>query len=459
MNTRVRKIAIALIIAAPLALWGFSSGPVIRRTGAPVDEGGATCTACHRGNDLNSPGGFVRIEAVPYRPGEKQTVRVTVSHPEAQRWGFQLTARLASDATQKAGAFTVIPNGPLKVRCAPAGRDATLTEPCGNEVEFIEHGGTPDSTFGGSNGTKTFELEWTAPEGANVGDVVFYAAGNAANGNNTNTGDRIYNTSLRIQAENTCNYIVTPRVQGMGNAGTSRAGVSMNTILSIYGANFVPSGVTGTASSGFIRDNRFPAELGCVAVEIAGQRVPILYVQQDQLNVQVPTIAQTGTVPVKVIINPGRPSERSVDAGTLTLQNYSPAFFTFNGTSIAARIAGTATPAADASVAPTGRPAAPGEVVELYATGLGPSDPVYQAGELVPAREIPLRERVTVSVGGTALAASDILYAGIAPGSISGFYQLNLRIPTTAGDGDLPVIVTVGGVSSPAGTTIPVRRR
>jgi uncharacterized protein (TIGR03437 family) len=459
MNTRVRKIGLAVIIAAPLALWGFSSGPVIRRTGAPVDDNGTTCTACHRGNDLNSPGGFVRIEAVPYRAGQKQTIRVTVSHPEAQRWGFQLTARLASDEARKAGTFTIVPGGPLKIRCAPTGRDATVAEPCGNEVEFIEHGGTPDSTLGGNNGAKTFELEWTAPEGADLGDIIFYAAGNAANGNNAASGDRIYNTNLRIEAENTCNYIVRPRVQGIGNAATSQGAVSMNTLISIYGANFVPSGVRRSLGAGDIRDSRIPTELGCVAVEIANRRVPVLHIQQDQINVQVPTITQTGTVPVKVIINPGRPSEVSVDGGTINLQNYSPAFFTFNGTSIAALIAGTATPVANTAVVATGRPAAPGEIVELYATGLGPSEPVFQAGEVVPGRQVPLRERISVTVGGTTVPASDILYAGLAPGSISGLYQINLRLSATAADGDLPVIVSVGGVSSPAGTTIPVRRR
>jgi uncharacterized protein (TIGR03437 family) len=164
-------------------------------------------------------------------------------------------------------------------------------------------------------------------------------------------------------------------------------------------------------------------------------------------------------MPVKVIINPARPSEVSVDAGTISLQNYSPALFTFNGTSVAARIAGTPTPVANTAVVATGRPAAPGEVVELYATGLGPSDPVYQSGEIVPGRQIPLRERITVTVGGTTVPASDILYAGIAPGSISGLYQINLRLAATAANGDLPVVVTVGGVSSPAGTTIPVRRQ
>ena len=35
---------------------------------------------------------------------------------------------------------------------------------------------------------------------------------------------------------------------------------------------------------------------------------------------------------------------------------------------------------------------------------------------------------VTVTIGGTTLAASDVLYAGLSPGSITGLYQFNVRI-------------------------------
>jgi uncharacterized protein (TIGR03437 family) len=66
--------------------------------------------------------------------------------------------------------------------------------------------------------------------------------------------------------------------------------------------------------------------------------------------------------------------------------------------------------------------------------------------------------QVTVSIGGTALAPADILYVGVSPQSISGLIQLNVRLPATLADGDLPVIISAGGVTSAAGTMIPVRR-
>lgn len=450
------KLAVAACVSVPLLVYGFSTGPVIFRTGAPVDDNGTTCNACHRGNELNSPGGFVRVEAAPYRAGQKQTIRVTVSHPEAQRWGFQLTARMASDPTKRAGEFSLNPS--FHVRCPPApGREKTADNGCGEQVEFVEHGGTPDSTLGGVNGSKTFEVEWTPPA-QDTGDVIFYAAGNAANGNGNNQGDRIYTTSLTIRAESLCTFTGQPRIQSLGNSATSRAGVSFNGFLTIYGSGFGPPAVKTEAGAADVRQGKFPGELACVAVEIGGRRAPITYVDAAQINVQIPTIGQTGTVPVRVIFNPGRANENGMDAGTISLQNYAPAFFTFGGTSSIAARHTDFTIAADPSVAAGATRVRPGETVLLYASGLGETEPsTWQAGEVVSGLN-RVRAPVAVTIGGTTLTASDVTYAGLVPGSISGLYQLNVRIPDSAAAGDVPVSMTVGGVTSPAGTTIAVVR-
>jgi uncharacterized protein (TIGR03437 family) len=115
--------------------------------------------------------------------------------------------------------------------------------------------------------------------------------------------------------------------------------------------------------------------------------------------------------------------------------------------------------AADPAVVAGARPAAPGDVLELYGSGFGPSNPVFQAGEIVPRDLFRLREPVSVTIGGTTLAASDVLYAGLAPGGSSALYQINVKLPASLASGDIPVVVTVGGTTSPAGTTIPVRGR
>jgi uncharacterized protein (TIGR03437 family) len=55
------------------------------------------------------------------------------------------------------------------------------------------------------------------------------------------------------------------------------------------------------------------------------------------------------------------------------------------------------------------------------------------------------------------LADADVLYSGLAPGNISGLYQVNIRIPASAGNGDVPIQVAVGSEISVPGPTIPVR--
>jgi uncharacterized protein (TIGR03437 family) len=68
-----------------------------------------------------------------------------------------------------------------------------------------------------------------------------------------------------------------------------------------------------------------------------------------------------------------------------------------------------------------------------------------------------LTNSITVQIGTTTLAPSDILYAGLSPGSISGLYQFNVRIPSTAPSGEVPVTISIGGSETQAGATIPIQ--
>ena len=69
--------------------------------------------------------------------------------------------------------------------------------------------------------------------------------------------------------------------------------------------------------------NNLPTTLDGVSVQIDGKKAAISYVSPGQLNVQAPTDTATG--PVQVQVN----NSSGAATGTATLQNYSPAFFTF----------------------------------------------------------------------------------------------------------------------------------
>src|SRR5262245_54243897 len=104
MRTRSFRTLQALLAGAiPFTLFSFSTGPPVMRTGAAVD-GGLACNVCHTTFALNDDtGGKILVRANPYTPGIKQVIEVQVSHPDARRFGFQLTSRLASDESKQAG--------------------------------------------------------------------------------------------------------------------------------------------------------------------------------------------------------------------------------------------------------------------------------------------------------------------------------------------------------------------
>jgi hypothetical protein len=113
-------LSLCLCVAGLLRAYSGRATPP-GHTGAPVD-GGRDCTACHRGQANSDARGSLTIQASAFKPGLKQILRVTLSHPEARRWGFQLTARIVSDESKQAGTFSVSPD--VTIVCGPDGRPA-----------------------------------------------------------------------------------------------------------------------------------------------------------------------------------------------------------------------------------------------------------------------------------------------------------------------------------------------
>src|SRR5262249_41864536 len=139
-NSRIQctlKISTVLSII-PIMIYAYSAGPDPGKSGAP---GESTCAeaGCHAGAGLNRGQGSVTIDAggTSYSPGVKQRIRVTVSDPAQRRWGFQLTARLASNGKTRAGILAPIDSS-TQVICSAAN---LLELPCtaNSALQFIEH--------------------------------------------------------------------------------------------------------------------------------------------------------------------------------------------------------------------------------------------------------------------------------------------------------------------------------
>jgi uncharacterized protein (TIGR03437 family) len=134
----------------------------------------------------------------------------------------------------------------------------------------------------------------------------------------------------------------------------------------------------------------------------------------------------------------------------ITLLDVAPALFQVNANTIIAVHA-------DASLVTVDAPARPGEVVILYAAGLGRTNPDTINGQ-VATLAAPIRRLgdLTVTLSGVAVASSNIAYAGLAPG-FAGLYQINLKLPDDF-EPNPEIRVAFGDQVSPAALKLPARQ-
>jgi uncharacterized protein (TIGR03437 family) len=135
---------------------------------------------------------------------------------------------------------------------------------------------------------------------------------------------------------------------------------------------------------------------------------------------------------------------------TVQLQAAAPAFFQYPGTDYASasRLPGYA-PVADPSAVPGAVAAKPGDIVVLWGTGFGATNPAVPAGTLVTGAPAAVTSP-TVTVGGVAAL---VIGAVLTPGT-AGLYQVTIQIPAAAPAGAVAVQASVGGVQSASGVTI-----
>jgi uncharacterized protein (TIGR03437 family) len=226
---------------------------------------------------------------------------------------------------------------------------------------------------------------------------------------------------------------------------------SVNTIqpgswISIFGANLSSMPVLWTGD--------FPTMLGNTTVTIDGQAGYLSYVSPQQINVQAPDDSARG--PVSVVVKTSAGSATS----TVTLADFGPSLNLFDAKHVAAVIL---TPDGSGAygggtydlVGPAGlfsfqtRPVKPGEVVELFGVGFGPTNPTESAGQPFSGAA-STTNTVSVTIGG---APAQVLFAGL---SGAGLYQINIVIPQTGG-GDQLVDAKAGNAQTPSGMYLSVQ--
>jgi uncharacterized protein (TIGR03437 family) len=214
-------------------------------------------------------------------------------------------------------------------------------------------------------------------------------------------------------------------------------------ILSLFGSNLAWATEAFTPEE--LAAGGLPTELAAIRVYVDNQPVPLFYASPTQINFLVPTEQIPGDVSVTV--------ERQGECGpsvTITLVGAAPALFVMAGGYAIAQDWNTGY-----TLLTTSAPAHAGDVVVLYATGLGHTTPPWPSGQMAQsAANIAALASLQVLINGTAIAPTQILYAGVTPG-FSGLYQINFRLPANAGSNP-EIRVRVGSQASIPNVTLAV---
>jgi uncharacterized protein (TIGR03437 family) len=217
---------------------------------------------------------------------------------------------------------------------------------------------------------------------------------------------------------------------GVVNAATNVATVTPGGFVSIYGSGF-SSGVVSAPGA-------WPKTLGGVTVFVNGFAAPIQFVSPGQINVQVPWELGLGegATPFTVMID--GPTAKGTRAN-------SPVNGALTNT-VTSRIARYApgihqVAQADGTIV-ANKPAKAGDVLVIYASGLGPVSNQPASGATSPSDNLAICQEIpTVTIGGL---PAEVQFAGLAPFFV-GAYQVNIKAPAGVPSGNAQMLISSGG--------------
>jgi uncharacterized protein (TIGR03437 family) len=182
--------------------------------------------------------------------------------------------------------------------------------------------------------------------------------------------------------------------------------------------------------SDFSDPTTLPTDLNGVEVWVNGAPVPVYFISPGQVNAQAPSNI-SGTITVQVV-RLGLPSN-TLTAPVAQIQP-SLYFYQAGSKNYAAALFTDYTIMGDPAVVPGTRKATPGDIVQLYASGLAPS----QSGAVTSA--VPITG-VSLTVGTT---DAPVMFAGlVAPGQ----FQVNFTVPQLPA-GEYSIKVSTSGKTS-----------
>ena len=231
-------------------------------------------------------------------------------------------------------------------------------------------------------------------------------------------------------------------MMGVLNGASFLSGpVAPGEIVTLIGAGIGPASPqrpTGSATS---------AVLAGTSVLFDGTPSPILYAAPNQINLIIPyEVYGKPLTQLQVTHRDG-----IIAALFVSVSDTAPAVFTLDASGVG--------PGAilnqDGTINTPANPAEKGSAVVLFATGAGQTDPPGTdgqiAGDALPKPLLPVSVRIDN-------LDAQVFYEGAAPTLVAGVLQVNCIVPANVRSGyAVPVVLTVGNVSSPSGVTLAIK--
>ncbi len=243
---------------------------------------------------------------------------------------------------------------------------------------------------------------------------------------------------LTIRSQNTGRAITVPYwgtflrpavdPGGIVNAASFTFGslsVAPGSLISIFGTQLANE-------SAWALSLPLPISLGGVRVQMDGNDAPLLFVSPRQINAQVPLeVSGRSLATVTILLNGVTSSSAAV-----LLAPTAPGIFTV---SQGGQGRGVVLHAADFSPVTVERPARAGEVLAVFATGLGATNPSVESGS-PPSSSTPpvVRIQPLATLGGI----SAVVRSAVLAPTFVGLYRIDLEVPAGLAAGPQPLVIT-----------------
>lgn len=193
--------------------------------------------------------------------------------------------------------------------------------------------------------------------------------------------------------------------------------------MSIYGRGLADS--TQAADS-----LPLPTTLAGTSVSLNGQPLPLHFVSATQINVVIPFTTPSYGMQTLTVTRNGKTSNTI----PLNMLAADPAVFKA-GTSQGVIVNGATNVVADSS-----NPVKAGDVIVIYANGLGLTSPAVTTGAATPTDQLyPTAARVSVWINNQ---PAQVFFSGLTPGPFTSLYQINAYVPSGVTPGDnVPVVI------------------